>query len=286
MKKVLVVYNVNAGRKKSIKYKKKLQKVLLKNAESFKFITIDEFDYIDIANFDTIIAMGGDGTVNKVLPHLINTDKTLGVIPCGTANLLAAKLGINSVSKAVKAIYKNKTSKIDLMTINNRLSILRCGIGYDSNIICHTPQSLKNRFGYFAYFVAGMLFALRLKKKEYCIKTDNHESNIKASCIIVANAPNMFRNLISVGNNSKLNDGLFDVFVLKTQNPVLFFVEFLKILLGYKASNSAADYFQTNNLNLKAKYFDCHIDGEKSNFTKEIECKMIKDAINVYTLDK
>lgn len=219
------------------------------------------------------------------LPYLIDTDKTLGVIPCGTANLLAAKLGINSISKAIKTIDKNKRSKIDLMRLNNRLSILRCGIGYDSNIICHTPQSLKNKFGYFAYFVAGILFALRLKKKEYCIKTDNQESNIKASCIIIANAANMFRNLISVGNNSKLNDGLFDVFVLKTQNPVLFFIEFIKIILGYKVSSSVAEYFQTNNLYLKAKYFDCHIDGEKSNFTKEIECKIINAAINVFTLE-
>ena len=93
---VLIVTNFNAGRKKAIKYKKKVIDFVLKYTKSFKFVDIDEFKELDITPFDTIFAMGRDGTVNKVLPFLVNTDKVLGIIPCGTANLLAAKLGLSS----------------------------------------------------------------------------------------------------------------------------------------------------------------------------------------------
>lgn len=47
--------------------------------------------------FDTILVVDGDGTVNKVLPYLVETNKILGIIPCRTAKLLVSKLGINSL---------------------------------------------------------------------------------------------------------------------------------------------------------------------------------------------
>lgn len=122
---------------------------------------------INIDEFDTVFAVGGDGTVNKVLPYLVNTDKTLGIIPCGTANLLASKLGINSISKALQVIDKEQIRTIDVITVNDKLSILRCGIGYYADIIGKTPQSLKNKFGYFAYFLAGIIFSLRLNNKGF-----------------------------------------------------------------------------------------------------------------------
>ena len=105
MKNVLVICNYKAGRKTAILNKKKLKKFLFKNAEKFKIIDICSDSELDVTDYDTIIAMGGDGTINQVIPYLINTNKTLGIIPCGTANLLAAKLGIpTDLKKALKII--------------------------------------------------------------------------------------------------------------------------------------------------------------------------------------
>ena len=95
---VLIVANFSAGRKQAIKYKKRIQKFLLVRQIYFRFINIDQLQEVDMDLFDTILVVGGDGTVNKVLPYLVNTNTTLGIIPCGTANLLASKLGINSIS--------------------------------------------------------------------------------------------------------------------------------------------------------------------------------------------
>lgn len=284
MNNVLIVANFSAGRKQAIKYKKKIQKFLLRKRASFHFITIDQLSEADMDLFDTILVVGGDGTVNKVLPYLVNTNKTLGIIPCGTANLLASKLGINSISKALKVIDKENVRKIDVMTVNNKLSVLRCGIGYDSDIIGKTPQSLKNKFGYFAYFIAGIIFALRLKNKEYSIIFGDGDRvrTIKASCIIVANAGNMYKNLFSIAKGSCLDDGLFDIFILKTQNPILFFIEFLKIMFNIKSNNSLAEYHKAKDLKIKNRYCLAHIDGEKMKFNKNLDFKIEHKAINVY----
>ena len=282
MNNVLIVANFSAGRKQAIKYKKKIQKFLLRKRASFHFITIDQLSEADMDLFDTILVVGGDGTVNKVLPYLVNANKTLGIIPCGTANLLAAKLGINSISKALKVIDKDNIRKIDVMTVNDNLSVLRCGIGYDADIIGKTPQSLKNKFGYFAYFIAGIIFALRLKRKEYSVILDDKERTIKASCIIVANAGNMYKNLFSVAKDCRLDDGLFDIFILKTQNPILFFIEFLKIMFNLKINNSLAEYHKAKNLKIKNRYCLAHIDGEKMKFSEDLNFKIEHNAINVY----
>ena len=282
---VLIVTNFNAGRKKAVKYKKKVINFVLKHTKSFKFVDIDELKEIDTENYDTILAMGGDGTVNKVLPYLIDSDKVLGIIPCGTANLLASKLGLSyKLNKTLKIIEKNKIKKVDILDINGNKCALRFGLGYDSDIICKTPQSLKNKFGYFAYFIAGIIFALKLKKKEYQITIDKKEYEISASCIIIANSSNMYRNIVSLANNSQLDDGIADIFILKTTNPITFFFEFIKILIGIRKDNSWAEYKRAKTIEIKNNWLVSHIDGEKKIFKEDININIKNNSINIFAL--
>lgn len=282
MKNVLVVTNFNAGRKTAVKYKKKVLDFLIKRVDTFKFIGIDELENTDISQIDTIIAMGGDGTVHKILPYLINTNKILGIIPCGTANLLAARLGISSnINKALKIIEQNNIKKIDCINVNEIPCILRCGFGYDADIICKTPQSLKNKFGYFAYFIAGIIFALRLKQRDYEIQTNNEIIQTQVSCIIISNAANMYKNIVSVGKNSTPSDGLIDIFIMNVKNPISFFFEFVKIILNIKINTKKIKYFQAENIEIKNNWIAAHIDGEKKNLQDNINIKIIKNSVHI-----
>lgn len=283
MKNVLVINNPNAGRKKAAKYKKLVIQFLLRKNCSFKTIEISKLTSTDFEEFDTVFAIGGDGTVNKVIPYIVNTDKVLGIIPCGTANLLAAKLNIpTNPKKALEIINHSVIKNVDVLKVQDKYSVLRFGLGYDSDIICKTPQSLKNKFGYFAYFLAGILFALRLKQKSYTIFFNDKKLSILATCIIVANAGNMYRNLVSISNNCNLQDGKFEVFILKVKNPITFFIEFLGIIFNYKNSNSKAMYFQTNELLIKNEFSTGHIDGEKQKFKDDIKINIVPKSVKVF----
>lgn len=283
MKNVLVINNPNAGRKKAAKYKKLVIQFLLRKNCSIKTIEISKLTSTDFEDFDTVFAIGGDGTVNKVIPYIVNTDKVLGIIPCGTANLLAAKLNIpTNPKKALEIINHSVIKNVDVLKVQDKYSVLRLGLGYDSDIICKTPQSLKNKFGYFAYFLAGILFALRLKQKSYTIFFNDKKLSILATCIIVANAGNMYRNLVSISNNCNLQDGKFEVFILKVKNPITFFIEFLGIIFNYKNSNSKAMYFQTNKLLIKNEFLTGHIDGEKQKFKDDIKINIVPKSVKVF----
>ncbi len=280
---VLIVTNFNAGRKRAVRYKKRVISFVLKYTKLFKFVDIDEFRETDLTPYDTIFAMGGDGTVNKIIPYIVNTDKVLGIIPCGTANLLAAKLGLSgNINKTIKIIEKQNVKKIDVFDINGDKCALRCGFGYDSDIICKTPQSLKNKFGYFAYFIAGIIFGFRLKNRDYKMTIDGELKEVNASCIIFANAANMYKNVVTLGNDTELDDGLMDIFMLKVTNPVIFYLEFLSIIIGIRNNNNRAEYFKAKSVRIENNWLACHIDGEKKNLKGDIDIRILEKSVRVF----
>lgn len=285
MKKILVVENINAGKKNAVSAYKIIEEFYLGKDVELNIVGIEEVSDDNVKNSDVIITVGGDGTVNKVVPFAMKFDKPIGVIPCGTANLLSAKLKIpTDIKKALQVIENGQKLKIDVLKVNDNYSVLRTGFGYDADIICKTPQSLKNKFGYFSYFVAGVLFALRLKQHVYHLTYDDDKKlSVLATCIIVANAGNMYKNVVSISKNCRLDDGKFDVFVLKVKNPILFFIEFLRIIFDKKSSNSKAMYFQTKNISIKNDYCVCHIDGEKQKIRDNIKIETIPCAVYVFS---
>ena len=284
MKKILAVENLNAGKKNAFSADKIIEDFYRNKDVDLKIVGIEEVSDENIKNADIVLTVGGDGTVNKVIPFAMKYDKPIGIIPCGTANLLSAKLKIpTDVKKALEVTEKGNKLKIDVLRVNDGYSVLRTGFGYDSDIICKTPQSIKNKFGYFSYFVAGVLFALRLKQHVYHLSYDDKKLSVLATCLIVANAGNMYKNVFSISKNCRLDDGKFDVFILKVKNPVLFFIEFLQIIFDKKSSNSKALYFQTSNISIKNDYCVCHIDGEKQKIRDNIKIETIPCAVNVFS---
>lgn len=285
MKKILVVENINAGKKNAISADKIIEEFYLGKDVELNIVGIEDVSEDNVKNSDVIITVGGDGTVNKVVPFAMKFDKPIGVIPCGTANLLSAKLKIpTDFKKALQVIENGQKLKIDVLKVNDNYSVLRTGFGYDADIICKTPQSLKNKFGYFSYFVAGVLFALRLKQQVYHLTYDNDKKlSVLATCLIIANAGNMYKNVVSISKNCRLDDGKFDVFILKVKNPILFFIEFLQIIFDKKSSNSKAMYFQTKNISIKNDYCVCHIDGEKQKIRDNIKIETIPCAVYVFS---
>ena len=286
MKNVLVIFNPNAGRKLSVKYKKSVINFLLHRGCSFKTISIENLflSHYSDSDFDTVIVIGGDGTVSKSINYFINSNINLAIIPAGTANLFAQKLGIPSnLSKALKIIDSHNTQLVDLLKINNIYSVLRVGFGYDSDIICKTPQSLKNKFGYFAYFISGIIFAFRLKQKKYNLFIDNVPFQTNASCFIIANAANMYKNIFSIADSSFLDDGIFEILILKTVNPFLFFLQFLKIIFNIRVNSPSALYLKASNIIIENEFSSCHIDGEKIKLKNNISIQICKSRINFFS---
>jgi YegS/Rv2252/BmrU family lipid kinase len=114
---------------------------------------------------DTIFACGGDGTVHEVLQSLVGTSVALGVVPLGTANALAANLGLrSSPSKTVRKLLDATPVSISVGHIfyrdaagstQSRYFTVAAGVGADALFLTRLDPSLKRRFGYLLYLVEG-----------------------------------------------------------------------------------------------------------------------------------
>jgi diacylglycerol kinase (ATP) len=106
---------------------------------------------------DTVLACGGDGTVHEVLQRLVGGTAALGVIPMGTANALAADLGLPaSPVKAVKILLDATPVRISVGHLfyqsveggeRSRYFIVAAGVGADAFFFSRLDSRLKQRFG-------------------------------------------------------------------------------------------------------------------------------------------
>jgi YegS/Rv2252/BmrU family lipid kinase len=113
--------------------------------------------------FDTILACGGDGTVHEILQGMVGTEAALGVIPFGTANALAADLGlIASPAKVASRLLQAEEVRVPVGRIHYRDSkgnqrarffLVAAGIGADALLMTRLDARLKRKLGYILYLI-------------------------------------------------------------------------------------------------------------------------------------
>ncbi len=117
-----------------------------------------------LEEFDTVLAVGGDGTVNEVLQALMMNGHraALGVVPFGSGNLVAKELGLRrKVEGLVESLHRARPQPCpvgcieQLETGQRRYWLGAAGIGADARVICALSPSAKARFGIAAYYAEG-----------------------------------------------------------------------------------------------------------------------------------
>lgn len=109
------------------------------------------------AETDIVIAAGGDGTINEVLNGLMAAPEpipALGLIPLGTANVLAQEIGLRLASdKIASALLGGRRINVYPGRAGGRYFLMMAGIGFDAEVVAHVDPALKRRTGQFAYLV-------------------------------------------------------------------------------------------------------------------------------------
>jgi diacylglycerol kinase family enzyme len=111
---------------------------------------------------DLILTLGGDGTINEVANGLIHTSVPLGILPGGTANVLAMEMRMGSdpirVAGKVNSLVPVRVATGLLQGSHHprgRHFVLMAGVGLDAYIVYHLNLEWKARMGKLAYWLAG-----------------------------------------------------------------------------------------------------------------------------------
>lgn len=281
--KFLLVFGNNAG-KGSFKLKKEsILNYFTKNNCEFDAINIwDLNNNIDCKKYDTIVAIGGDGTVLKVIPYIVNSNTKLGIVPLGTANLFAASLYIPfCIEKAVQILFNNHSTNVDVGKAGNDYFALRVGIGFDADVINNTKRCWKKKLGYLAYFIQGIISSFHLSHKSYRITIDNNTIEVNANSIIIANAGNMFHNLFKIVPSGAVDDGKLDILIVLARNFWEFIVFFFQLLRGKHILNPQVIYSQAQNIKIEKINKNMHMDGEPYFNNNQLDITVLPKALKV-----
>jgi diacylglycerol kinase (ATP) len=168
----------------------------------------------EAADYDVFLVAGGDGTINEVLNGIMTVDKrpTLGLLPSGTANDIAAILGINkNIKKALSIYFKDTPVKMDVNQMNDLYFLYTAASGVLTRISYEIPRRLLNKYGYLAYVFEAMKDFQ--KDYRYPIKITYDNQTINCECMMVLGLSTNRVGGMTLYNfaKSKLNDGLFEL---------------------------------------------------------------------------
>ena len=106
---------------------------------------------------DVVAAAGGDGTIREVAAGLIGANPRLGIVPMGTASVLAAELRLPRRPDAVAAVIADGTARaLHVPRANGRPFLLMAGAGFDGAVVESVTPSLKRRLGRSAFVLCAL----------------------------------------------------------------------------------------------------------------------------------
>jgi len=285
MNKIAIIYNPNAGSAKIKKLLKIKERLSLKSSVTI-YDTQKPGDATSIAkreckNFDIIVAAGGDGTINEVI-NGIDINTKLGIIPLGTANILAIEAGIkNDVKSICKLIEKGNTKKIYISNINDKKFFLMAGIGYDGDIVHKMKPSLKKIFGKAMFGFLGLLEFFKLKK--YNIKVETESETAFGNWVLITNSKHYAGPYKITKSTSIFNDSIVCyVFNDLSRLGFLYYI-FLIIFYGDLSRSKKVTKIISKNIKISSKEkINVQCDGEKYG-NLPIEINFSSEVVNLLT---
>ena len=219
MKKILVVYNPNAGRGKSASQVHRLVKLLRDKRFEVETrvsgLSGDHWHRLLSTERDTsaLVVAGGDGTINNVLNSLPDPSRIpIAVVPMGTANILAFELGLPRKPEAVvRAIEQGNIRRIDMGLAGSRRFLSVLGAGFDGMVARELSKSAWSPIGYRRYVFPILRAMARYREPELKITVDG-QKELAGSLAIVSNIRNYAR-ILSFTDRARCDSGHFDMCV-------------------------------------------------------------------------
>lgn len=232
------------------------------------------------SDFDVMVAVGGDGTVNEVAHALVGSDKIIGIIPNGSGNGLARELRIPmDPIKAVDTLLRHEIAQIDTCTANGEPFFVTCGIGFDGKVSKEFASCDTRGMTTYVREIIAQYFSY--KPRQYHLFVDGYEVTAKALVIAVANA-SQYGNNAFIAPKASMEDGELDVTVLK-EFPT---GEAARIILQlFSKELTKSDYtsfFRGKKIEIKVdKPVNYHIDGEPKPKSNHLMIEVIPASLRV-----
>jgi diacylglycerol kinase (ATP) len=234
---------------------------------------------------DRVLVWGGDGTVRRAIDTIISRqlDASIGILPAGTANLLATNLSIPvDLRAAVDIAVHGEARAIDVGRMNGAYFAVMAGAGFDALMIRDAEEGqLKERFGKAGYVVAG----IRNRDVSPAVATIEVDGELwyhgDASCVLVANVGTILGGLEAFPEASPV-DGRLDVGVVAARSTSEWIRLMASATMRRAAASSLTEMVSASELTISFdRTLPWEVDGGDRERTATYEVRCVPRAIRI-----
>ena len=231
---------------------------------------------------DLVVAVGGDGTVRGCAEGLAKTGVPLGIVPHGTANLLARTLRVPGHPRAALAVALDSGSvdrTIDLAVADDVPFTAMAGMGLDAAVVAGTR--LKHQFGWLAYAMSGAVH-LTLPPTRFSIRLDGGAPVERTARSVVVGNSGLLPGGFSLLPDARPDDGLLDVGVLAPRGPFGWPRVATRVLAHSRHEDRMLERFQARQVEIIASApLPREIDGELVTTSRSLTVSVQPGALTV-----
>lgn len=291
MKKILFIINPVAGggkakalvpviKGKMDKLDREYEIILTKGPKEAIKLAEDKVD-----DYDIVVAVGGDGTVNEVSRGVINKKKgILGIVPAGTGNDLAKLLGIpKNPSDALELLCNGSVKLIDIGRANNYNFLNIGSIGFDADVVINNINVIKKIIKSKISYVISVIYTLiHYKAKEVEVTVDGKTIRDKILLLAVGNGK-YYGGGLPILPMAVPDDGYFDICLISKVPKIKFLLLFPSIFKGNHIEHQKyVKIFRGKEVKVKsAEKLNMNIDGEVIPDLNEVLFSMGSEKLKV-----
>ena len=229
-------------------------------------------------DYDAIICCGGDGTLNHIIGSLYNMsiDTIIAYVPTGSANDFAQTIyGSRSIdiNKLLKSIEHENVSLYDVGVFNDSFFNYVAAFGMFTNVSYDTDQDTKNVLGYFAYMLSALnSLGTNLNYREHMVLSYDG-GTIEGDFILgaISNTTSIAGFKSDLFTAEDINDGLFEVTLVRATNNVSEFNDVVNCLLSGHPDGKGVLSFKTSHLEMHfTNPVGWTLDGENGGMHKDV----------------
>lgn len=235
-------------------------------------------------NFDVVVAVGGDGTINEIASVVMKYNKVLGIIPFGSGNGLARFLKIPmNTARAIRVLNGMSVRHMDTARFNDKSYFNMAGMGFDAHI--SSIFAGRKERGLAGYVKLGLKEMLTYKPETYHIQVDGRVYKRKAFVVSIANS-SQYGNNTYISPEASVTDGLLDVCIVKSfplyRLPLLAYA----MIRGITHRSDMVEIIKGKDIHIRRSHDAAiHIDGEPFIMGKEIAISIVPLSLKIITPD-
>jgi YegS/Rv2252/BmrU family lipid kinase len=267
--KTLVVVNPNASHGEAGKdFEKSISSLLREEIADYDIhITTGPEDALNFVtknpNYDRIISVGGDGTLNEIVNGMIKgkSNASVGIVALGSGNDLARTINLkHNYREMVRIAAGENVRKIDLLKVSyvdmngvkaSRYAVNVVGAGFDAAITVRMNKSRFKTSGKMAYLLSFLMEFFTSKTYPLTFIVDGEETSDSYFFLTMANG-NYFGGGMRIAPKALVDDGYFDVVGVSKMSKLRLLYHFPKIYRGEHLVVDTVSYRTAKNISLKS----------------------------------